>query len=158
MQRVVRNWKPPSLFVMPTATPIQNGIGKGRQYTPLAAYEFRDEAFSCFGFTELRDEPIYKNFAGHHYLDGAFTQPHKDFAPEGFIHVRANWMLQKPASGGNPVMDGAEVEVNPGDLWICFASEELHSSTPISGGERLICSFGALIKRPANFNIKDSLQ
>ena len=39
-----------------------------------------------------------------------------------------------------------EFEVNVDDLWICFASEEIHGSTPIEGGERMICSFGDLIE------------
>jgi len=33
-----------------------------------------------------------------------------------------------------------------GDMWICFASIEEHSTTPILGGERLVLSIGALVK------------
>lgn len=116
--------------------------------------EFRDEAFAQFGFTELFREPDYRNFVGHHFLNGAYTQPHTDSAPKNYLHVRANWMLRKPSSGGDPVLDGVTLSVNPGDLWVCFSSEEVHASTPMHGGERLICSFGALVKRPENFNLQ----
>jgi hypothetical protein len=55
-------------------------------------------------------------------------------------------MIKKPNIGGNPVIDGEEFNIEVNDLWLCLASLETHSSTPIYGGERLIFSYGALIK------------
>lgn len=153
MLRVIKNWKTVKEFSMPIGSFTQNGYG--RQYLPIPEIKFRENAFRAFGYETIFDEPIFKNFVGNHYLDGAFVHEHKDTAPDGFMHVRANWMLQKPQSGGNPVLDGEELNVDVGDLWVCYASEELHASTPIHGGQRLVCSFGALIKKPKGFNVKD---
>ncbi len=152
MHRVVKNWKSPKFFAMPAGAFVPNTFG--REYKSFREAAFREEAFARFGLTELFDEPSNPNFIGHHYLDGAFTHEHIDLTPKGFMHVRANWMIQKPPVGGNPILDGVTVEVSPGDLWICFASEERHASEPIAGGERFICSFGALLKRPKDFSLQ----
>lgn len=152
LPRVIRNWKSPEEFAMPSG--IFKPNTKGREFMSFETSEFRDEAFAQFGFTELFREPDYRNFVGHHFLNGAYTPPHTDSAPKNYLHVRANWMLRKPPSGGDPVLAGVTLNVNPGDLWICFASEEVHASTPAHGGERFVCSFGALVKRPENFNLQ----
>jgi hypothetical protein len=142
--RVIKNWRDPTQFTMPLGDFVANG--RGRRYLPHGIAPFRAEAFSAFGITDLHQEPRFQNFIGNHYLDGAFTHTHSDSAPEGFVHTRCNWMVKKPPVGGNPTLDNEEVEVEPGDLWLCLASAEKHGSTPIAGGERLIYSFGALVK------------
>ena len=141
--RVIKNWKSPSFFGMPDGNFIDNGFG--RRFLSHADAQFSYEAFKAFGVTKTLREINFAHFVGNHYLDGAFTLPHKDTSPNGYIHTRCNWMVKKPPSGGDPILDGVVVPVEEGDLWICFASHEIHSSTPISGGERLICSFGALV-------------
>lgn len=153
MQRVIKNWKSPLEFSPLTGEFKLNG--NGRRYLSLDNIPYRDEAFNSFGFKDLIDEPVFKNFIGEHYLDSAFTHEHQDKAPEGFMHVRVNWMINKPKMGGDPIINGKIIQVTEGDLWICFASEELHSSTPTKEGIRRICSFGALIQKPNNFNIKE---
>jgi hypothetical protein len=143
--RLIKNWKSPELFEMPEGTFIENAVSKGRRFLPFSYAKFREEAFSDFKIQQLHEEPMFKNFIGNHYLDGAFTHPHIDNAPSGFVHVRCNWLIKKPEEGGNPVINNKEIITEAGDLWICFSSKELHSSTPIKNGERLICSFGALV-------------
>lgn len=143
--RVIKNWKSPDLFIMPTGIFKENIISNGRRFLLFSDSGFRTEAFSAFGIYELHEEPMYKNFIGNHYLDGAFTHYHKDPAPEGFVHVRCNWLIKKPFVGGNPIINNKELHTDAGDLWICFASKEIHGTTPIKNGERLICSFGALV-------------
>ena len=90
-------------------------------------------------------EPVFGHLIGNNYVDGAFVHPHRDSAPKEFNHVRCNWMIKKPTRGGNPILDNEEFLVDEGDLWLCIANRETHSTTPIFGGERLIYSFGALI-------------
>lgn len=141
--RVVCNWRSPSDFQMPASSFKDNG--HGRRFLSHTTAEFFDAAFAAWGLTDIRPEPMFQNFIGNHFLDGAHTHQHKDYAPEGYAHVRANWMLKKPEFGGNPIIDGEELQVNVGDLWLVIASMESHASTPISGGERLIYSFGALV-------------
>jgi hypothetical protein len=144
--RVIKNWRDPAQFVMPLGNFIDNQGHRGRRYLSHEDAPFRTEAFTAFGITEFYPEPFYKNFIGNHYLDGAFTHEHSDTAPEGFAHVRCNWMVKKPPVGGDPILDGEVVSVEEGDLWLCIASMERHGTTPIAGGERLIYSFGALVK------------
>jgi hypothetical protein len=155
MYRVLKAWKSPQAFVMPEGPFVDNLAGAGRRHKAYDETELRAEAFAAFGFRDLLPEPIYKNFIGIHYLDGAFVHEHTDVAPDGLMHVRVNWMVEKPTAGGNPVLGGVESHVEAGDLWICYASEERHSSVPIRGGQRLVCSFGALIKKPQGFDIKE---
>lgn len=155
IKRVIKNWKSSSLFSMPKELFVSNGMSLGRRTIPFLNDDFRLQAFKAFSFENLYDEPVYGNFIGNHYKEGAHTHNHKDSAPDGFMHVRANWMIKKPTLGGNPVIENIELDIDVNDLWICFASEEYHSSTPIGDTERLICSFGALIKKPINFNLKD---
>jgi hypothetical protein len=151
--RVVKNWKSPTLFAFPQGSFYPNRFG--RQFLIHETAPFREEAFAAFGVSDLADEPQFKNFIGHHYQDGAFTHTHQDAAPDGYVHTRCNWMIKKPQNGGNPVLDNVEVSVEEGDLWLCLASLERHGSTPISGGERLICSFGALVPKKALAHILD---
>jgi hypothetical protein len=144
ISRVVKKWKYSSM-VNPSFNFILNSAGNGRRFSTQDTSPYWEEAFSEFGLTPTEVEPIFKNLTGNHYQDGAFVHPHIDSAPDGFVHTRCNVMLKKPEQGGNPVLDGEEIDVEEGDLWLCLASMELHSSTPIKGGERLIFSFGGLV-------------
>lgn len=155
MNRVISNWKNPLEFVMPSGEFIKNF--RGRQSFSFSNSEFRDEAFEQFGLKNVETEPMYQNFIGNHFLEGAYTHLHRDKAPEGKCHVRVNWMIKKPPQGGNPVLANRVYPVNEGDLWICFASEEFHASTPIFGGERVICSFGGLVDRQEALKLKESI-
>ena len=88
----------------------------------------------------------------NHYQDDACTHIHKDPAPKGYVHIRANVMIKKPNKGGDIIIDNETIKVEENDLWLVLASLENHGSTPIQSGERLIYSFGAIIKE---INIKD---
>jgi hypothetical protein len=142
--RVIKKWKYAPM-VSPSFDFGLNTFGDGRRFSTQDTAPYWNEAFSEFGLKPTKVEPIYKNLTGNHFKDGAFVHPHVDPAPSGFVHTRCNLMLSKPRKGGNPVLDGEEFEVEEGDLWLCIASMELHSSTPIEGGERLIFSFGGLV-------------
>ena len=142
--RVVKSWRYGKL-VSPSVNFVPNNIGQGRRCAIQDEAPYWHEAFAEFGLQPLCVEPMFKNLTGNHFQDGAFVHPHTDPAPEGLAHTRCNLMLRKPIKGGNPVLDGEEIEVEEGDLWLCIASMELHSSTPIYGGERLIFSFGGLV-------------
>lgn len=158
MRRVISKWKDPACFVMPNGNFCENVTGPGRRFLVVKSLPYREEALRLFGFNDLIDEPSYQNFIGNHYVDAAYTTSHQDNAPHDYIHVRANWMIKKPLIGGDPVFDGQVVQVQAGDLWICFSSEEMHGSTPISGGERLICSFGALVPREQALRAMEQVQ
>jgi len=142
--RVVRQWKHASQ-VVPNLNFELNQAGYGRRFATQESAPYWAEAFAEFGLAPTSVEPIFKNLTGNNYAEGAFVHPHTDPAPDGFVHTRCNLMLRKPKNGGNPVLGGEEIVVEEGDLWLCLASLELHSTTPISGGERLIFSFGGLV-------------
>jgi len=153
MQRVVNQ---PDLFsraqahaqsaIAVSGFPLPNGYGRRFASQCVIDTDFVKEAFAVYGITSLFREPMFGNFIGNNYLDGAFVHLHKDPAPPGYHHVRCNFALQMPTEGGNPLLDGKEVEVKQGDMWICFASIEEHSTTPVKGGERLVLSCGALVE------------
>ena len=83
----------------------------------------------------------------NHFENNSCTHLHKDSAPEGYVHIRANVMLKKPQKGGNIIIDEKIYNVEKNDLWLILASIENHGSTPIENGERLIYSFGAIIEK-----------
>lgn len=90
---------------------------------------------------------MFGNFLGNHYLDGAAVHEHTDPAPLGYHHVRCNIALEMPVQGGHPILEGKLIEIKRNDIWICFASIEKHSSAPMTGGERLTLSIGALVEK-----------
>lgn len=146
VNRVVKSWRNPEEFLSSAKALELNSAGSGRRFLRHTETPLAEEAFSAFGLRMDAPEPTFGHMIGNNFADGAFVHEHTDSAPEGFAHVRCNWMIQKPPVGGDPILDGEVVPVAEGDLWICIASHERHSSTPISGGERLIYSFGALIE------------
>lgn len=125
---------------------VENGQGRRFMRHCAADTDFAKNVFAAFGINAFENEPTFGNFLGNHFLDGAFVHGHKDTAPDGWQHVRCNFALQMPDTGGNPILDGKEVQIKQGDIWICFASLEAHSTTPMSGGQRLVFSCGAIVK------------
>ena len=130
---------------LPTARWIENGFG--RRYAKYSEAPNFNEVFALYGMKPIRVEPMFQCFIGNHYLDGACVHEHQDSNDGDLVHTRVNVMLKKPKHGGNPVLNGVEVNVEEGDIWLCIAGEERHSSTPVLGGERLIFSYGGLVKR-----------
>jgi hypothetical protein len=143
INRVIKNWKFADNILIENNQFIENGFG--RRFKTQNSASHWEEAFAEFGLKPHCLEPIFKNFIGNHFKDGATVHEHTDEAPEGFVHTRCNLMLKKPIKGGNPILDGEEIKIDKNDLWLCLASLEKHYTTPIEGGERLIFSFGGLV-------------
>jgi hypothetical protein len=146
VNRVVKGWRSPMQFVPVTQAFGPNAASSGRRFVSHTKTPLAEVAFDSFGLHMDAPEPMSGHFIGNNYAEGAFVHQHTDPAPEGFAHVRCNWMVKKPPVGGDPILDGEVVPVVEGDLWLCIASMERHGTTPIAGGERLIYSFGALVK------------
>jgi len=145
--RVIKNWRYAEFVIPAIEGFVINNAGSGRKFAICSNPLYREEAFKEFNLLPDLEEPIFKNFTGNHYLEGAYVHEHSDSAPDGYVHVRCNLMIKKPKCGGAPIIDGQELVVDEGDLWLCLASLEKHSSTPINGGERVTFSFGALINK-----------
>jgi hypothetical protein len=133
-------------MVWPSCDWIQNPNGPGRKYSKHKEVPLYADLFHSFGLKSERLEPIFECFIGHHFQDGAYTQEHQDKNLDGLIHTRINVMIKKPPIGGNPIISGKELQINQGDIWLSIAGKERHASTPINGGERIIVSFGGLVK------------
>lgn len=143
--RVLRGWRKADRIVSVPNCFQPNG--PGRKFASSDAYmDLWLEIFQDFGLEPVVLEPQFKNFMGVHFLDGAHTPIHVDRTPRGFVHARCNVLLEKPAYGGDAVIDNQVIPLEKGDAWLVFASEEPHGSTPISGGQRVIFSFGALLR------------
>jgi len=133
-----------------------NPAGLGRRFcnlnkvnhklSPIVS-EFADECFKSIGVSSFQTEHLYGNFIGVN-TSGAFVHPHIDPRINDKCHVRLNFLIQKPVSGGMPVIDGIEYKIEEGECWINLASEWKHSSTPVCGDRaRIVLSLGKYIQR-----------
>ena len=144
--RLVKNWKHATDLEITNQEFIYNTSGiKGRSYAKQDTTKYFKEAFAEFDLYPDQVEDRLGIMLLKHDQDGTYTQIHKDPAPVGYVHARANVMLKQSEHGGNAIIDNQELELQQNDLWLIFPSLEDHGSTPIKGGERLIYSFGALI-------------
>lgn len=83
-------------------------------------------------------------------LPGGFIHRHTDKYIEGqpghragFEHLRCNIVVRMPNESGRPVIDGAALPVEEGDLWAFFASKCPHQTHPLQGADpRIVYGFG----------------
>ena len=147
VDRVIKNWKESVNIKFKKENFVDNKISFGRRFSKQSVDKnLWKKAFAKFNLFPKLHEPRLGTVLMNHYEEGACTHIHKDDAPEGYVHVRANVMLKKPKKGGDIIVDGRTIKVNENDLWLILASLENHGSTPIKYGERLIYSFGAVVK------------
>ena len=152
IDRVIRNWDQ-APRIRYTKNYIQNPVSFGRRFAKQDSNkELWQKSFAAFNLFPTQKEPELGDVLMNHYQDDACTHIHKDPAPKGYVHIRANVMIKKPNKGGDIIIDNETIKVEENDLWLVLASLENHGSTPIQSGERLIYSFGAIIKE---INIKD---
>ena len=152
IDRVIRNWDQ-APRIRYTKNYIQNPVAFGRRFAKQDSNkELWQKSFAAFNLFPTQKEPELGDVLMNHYQDDACTHIHKDPAPKGYVHIRANVMIKKPNKGGDIIIDNETIKVEENDLWLVLASLENHGSTPIQSGERLIYSFGAIIKE---INIKD---
>jgi hypothetical protein len=146
INRVVKNWNHVDKIKINNEKFIENPVSFGRRFAKQQVEpELWKKAFSEFNLIPSYIEPMFENFLGNNFKDGASVHPHKDDAPIGFVHTRCNLLLKKPLVGGNPIIDGEEINLEENDLWLILSSLEEHGTTPIQGGERFIFSFGGLV-------------
>jgi len=145
--RIIKNWRFSSNIEF-TKNFEENKVSPGRRFARQNSNGYLwQRSFAEFGLYPDKEEPILGSLLMNHFKDKACTHLHKDSAPEGYVHIRANVMLKKPQKGGNIIIDEKIYNVEKNDLWLILASLEDHGSTPIENGERLIYSFGAIIEK-----------
>lgn len=133
-----------------------NPAGLGRKFCNLnkldheltkQVREFSDYCYDTLGLVPSEEEHLYGNFIGVN-SGGAFVHTHTDPRKSDKIHVRLNFLVQKPSSGGMPIIDGVTYQVDQGQCWINLASEWKHGSTPVVGSiPRIVLSLGRYVDR-----------
>lgn len=129
--------------------------GKGRQFCILnkqdgaikdLALKLWHETYNTLGITEYKEEPLFGIFLGVNN-DGGFVHEHVDRAPDGFHHVRINYLISKPNVGGLPIVNNVKLDdIEEGGCWLNIANIWTHSSTPVVGDkDRIVLSLGALV-------------
>lgn len=116
--------------------------------------EFASECYAYWGI-EVNTEFMFGNFVSV-TKNGNSLHVHKDpVSNDGSWHVRLNFLLQKPDSGGEPKIgldkikksNLDKIEIEEGHSWINFASEWWHGSTEVIGDrDRIILSLGNYIE------------
>ena len=136
---------------------IFNPNGYSRQFCKLnmqqgsikdLALKLWHETYKGLGRTEDQEEPMFGLFLGVNN-DGGAVHPHLDGAPDGFYHVRINYMVSKPNVGGLPVVNNLKLDnIEEGDSWLNLANIWNHYSTPVVGDkDRIVLSLGALVPK-----------
>ena len=107
---------------------------------------FKEIAYEEIGITEILPEPQFGNFIGVN-LKGGSVHEHRDSRDcRNNVHLRFNFMIQKPHIGGNPIIEGKEYWIDEDTCWMNYASEWRHGSTPVAGNrERVVLSLGACV-------------
>ena len=155
INRVIKNWDQAPRITY-TKDYVQNPVSFGRRFAKQNLdKELWQKSFAAFNLFPTQKELELGDLLMNHYQDNACTHIHKDPAPKGYVHIRANVMIKKPNKGGDIIVDNETIKVEENDLWLILASLENHGSTPIQKGERLIYSFGAVIKET---DIKDLIK
>jgi hypothetical protein len=145
--RVIKNWGK-NLNINFDRNFVNNPVSFGRRFAKQKNNQkLWKKSFSEFNLFPQLKEPVLGDLVMNHYENKACTHIHKDSAPEGYVHIRANLMLEKPTAGGDIIIDDEVIQVDKHDLWLVLASLENHGSTPIKNGQRLIYSFGAIIEQ-----------
>ena len=107
---------------------------------------FSSECYRKLGIDEVIEEKMFGNFIGKNTTGGA-VHPHRDKRSiKGQPHMRINFLVQKPESGGNPVIRGVEYPVEENESWVNLASHWLHESKEVIGLiPRITLSLGSFV-------------
>ena len=119
----------------------ENKVSPGRRFARQKpnAYLWK-KSFSEFGLYPDKEEPILRSLLMNHFENAVCTHLHKDSAPEGYVHIRANVML-KTTKGGNIIIDEKIYNVEKNDLWLILASlEKIMDQHQLKMEKRLIYS------------------
>lgn len=128
-----------------------NGLGRFFYIIPPIKHLLNEQQRIMLelGLYPYYDEPYFGNFIGVN-LEGANVHLHTD--PGKIInniyhnHVRINFLLSKPNSGGFPIIENQIVDVNEGESWVNVADKWQHQSTTVIGDKpRIVLSLGSLV-------------
>lgn len=107
---------------------------------------FKEIAYEEIGVQDILPEPQFGNFVGVNMTGGSVHEHQDERDSNNNIHLRFNFMIQKPNVGGNPIINGKEYWIDEDMCWMNYASEWKHGSTPVAGDRaRVVLSLGACV-------------
>lgn len=90
--------------------------------------------------------PYFPHFIGCIYKDdkkSSGIQTHTDSRKDEWYQMRINYLIQKPETGGEPIINRSVIDVNENQSWNVWASEHKHSALPVTEDKmRITVSFG----------------
>jgi len=105
------------------------------------------DIYNYFDFSKyVIKDPLFGWFLSYS-TEGHVVKYHQDpilNLPEDYTDIiRINFMLKKPESGGQPIINKKIIEVKENDYWICHASKDFHTSVEVKGDKpRIVLSMG----------------
>lgn len=144
-----------NFFVSNTAGAGRRLCNLNRNNVPLTedVKAFAKQSYQFLGIQDFEEEPLFGNFIGFNQ-ENAFVHRHRDPGKGTKWHVRLNFLIQKPISGGMPIINGVVYDVDEGSCWLNIASSWWHGSAPVVGNkERIVLSLGALIEESSAVNL-----
>jgi hypothetical protein len=118
-------------------------------YSDPVIAKMKEELANRFDMKDWVLDPYFMDVIGY-ITEGGYVHTHLDQDIDDHKHMRINVLIQKPVSGGLLVLDGEELEVGVGDVWLNLASLCVHSCTAIAGNKpRSILSLGYQVANDA---------
>ena len=146
VERISKNFKYTNQLNLENLKYKENSTGiKGRKYCNIDNEFISKKLFELYNITNYEKETRLGDTIFLHYLKGSHAQLHKDIIDPSKYHVRCNLLIKKAKQGGDILIDEMKYELNENDVWIVIANKELHGTTPIEDGERIIYSTGAIL-------------
>ena len=116
----------------------------------LRDQELVDGNFPFKDFSHLRDLILQQYDLPNRNREGPDTSKHDNTNMPYFVtdklHCRFNILIQSPEGGGNPIIDGVEIDIEENEPWMVQAGLYYHGSSVVEGDKiRILCSFGHYI-------------
>lgn len=109
---------------------------------------FADDLFESMGMVTTEIE-TYNGYCVSITENEGYTQEHIDpkHSVNQFPHIRLNFLLSKPVSGGDPIINGTVYEMQEDEGWFNHASIWRHGTTKVTGDKpRITLSVGKHVK------------
>lgn len=134
-----------------TAAPVWVPETSGRVLDPLPDefWTIRDRVVDRLGIGNMPDDP-YKGSFLTSVCTGGDVHTHKDarllIADAEVPLLRCNVLVQRPDGGGNPVIEGVEIDIPDRGMWAFHPTENVHGATTVTGARsRVTLSFGFVV-------------
>jgi hypothetical protein len=107
--------------------------------------EYSQELYKRLNMTTTLTEPMFGNFVGVNFSGGS-VHSHTDPTIDGYNHVRLNFLVSKPSSGGMPIINDKEYSIDENLGWVNLANKYRHASTVVAGTTpRILLSLGKYV-------------